>query len=317
MLKIKLMGGLGNQMFQYAFIKSLAKQRGQDNHFFLDTSFLNRKSRNANYTLRDFELGDYQIQGSHGNHLCFQVISLIDRTWKKLLDRVIDQKSQFWFTLKQHLSPIHFEDDVERIDIPPMKFNPRHFQSSKSFYVGYFQSEDYFKNIQRELQKDFTPKGEPKSFLSVESYNFFQKIIQEKGTAISVHIRRGDYVTLQDASAHHGVCSKAYYENALQKMKSQFSKPSFYFFSDDIPWVKNEFSHLEGAHFIENPPGKKSFEDIFLMSLCHGHVVANSSFSWWGAWLSQSQLVIAPKRWYAGVDPQNTDIIPKHWMQLE
>ena len=175
------------------------------------------------------------------------------------------------------------------------------------FVKGYFQTEKYFFEIRDILINQFTIKQQ----LSQAAKAYVNEI-HTKTTSCSIHIRRGDFVSDEKASIVHGTCNLTYYKKAIDFFTSKFEKPHFFIFSDDISWSKENLK-ITNATYIEY----KSIphEDIFLMSLCNHNITANSSFSWWGAWLNQNKdkVVISPKKWL--VDKEN-EVACKNWIQL-
>lgn len=135
--------------------------------------------------------------------------------------------------------------------------------------------------------------------------------------SVSVHVRRGDYVTLASASAYHGLCTLDYYHRAIRHVAERVANPTLFVFSDDPEWTKANLHSPFPTHYVDHNPAGKAFQDLRLMSLCRHHILANSSFSWWGAWLSRSNggLVIAPERWYA-VNRPTPDLIPARWIRM-
>ena len=134
---------------------------------------------------------------------------------------------------------------------------------------------------------------------------------------MSLHVRRGDYVTNQKFAMVHGTLPLAYYENAMKHIEQNVENPRYFLFSDDPEWA---VEHIRSHHKIDVVSGGSATEgeELSLMALCKHHIIANSSFSWWGAWLNQKagKIVIAPKSWFA--DPNRTmhDLIPESWTQL-
>ena len=129
-------------------------------------------------------------------------------------------------------------------------------------------------------------------------------------------MRRGDYVTLASANQFHGLCSVDYYVNAVNFLKAQLqTELVIYVFSDDVPWCKTNIP-IQNCHFLETT---SAAQDLYLMSQCQHHIIANSSFSWWAAWLNAnpSKHVVAPKYWFNGVESKTLGIIPKTWHCIE
>ena len=176
---------------------------------------------------------------------------------------------------------------------------------------GYYQNERYFKDIENIIRKEFTLKNS----LS-ESAEKIYSDIKNKPDSVSVHIRRGDYISDPSANANHGTCSVEYYENALSIIRKKVKSPTFFIFSDDISWVKENLK-IENAIYVSNPE-IKDYEELILMSKCKHNIIANSSFSWWGAWLNQNsnKIVIGPKQWLTHKTSNELDILPAEWIQI-
>ncbi len=180
-----------------------------------------------------------------------------------------------------------------------------------TYLDGYWQSEKYFKNIDANIRSDFTfKKPFSKSNLKVASYI-------SNSNAISLHVRRGDYVSNMKTNSVHGVCSINYYRDAIKYISSHVNKPVFFIFSDDITWVKNNLVIGAECVYVDHNSGADSYNDMRLMSLCKHHIIANSSFSWWGAWLGQNinKIVVAPKKWFAK-NKSTGDLLPTDWLKL-
>jgi hypothetical protein len=137
--------------------------------------------------------------------------------------------------------------------------------------------------------------------------------------SISVHIRRGDYVTDPTINKVHGTCSVPYYKIAINRFKTLFENPRFFIFSDDLKWVEDNLCIENFSTFISHNGYIKDYEDLRLMSLCKHHIIANSSFSWWGAWLCENsnKIVLAPKKWFNNELNEFTyDLIPTSWIRI-
>lgn len=179
------------------------------------------------------------------------------------------------------------------------------------YLMGYWQSEKYFEDCAEQIRHDL------KFSLPLTSRN---EELAEKlcvGNAVSLHVRRGDYVSNWRANATHGLCSLDYYRDTVQYIAERVMNPHFYIFSDDVEWVRDNLK-LEFAHdYVNHNHGQESFNDMRLMSLCKHNIIANSSFSWWGAWLNASadKIVAAPKRWFAK-EINSQDLIPPGWVRL-
>lgn len=179
------------------------------------------------------------------------------------------------------------------------------------YLEGYWQSEKYFSEATTCIRNDFTFR-QP---LNKKNSELASLISQVNG--VSVHVRRGDYVNDPRTASTHGVCSLNYYFEAIKYIADRYPKVHLFLFSDDIKWVKENLSLDFPCSYVDQNNGVDSFNDMRLMSMCNHHVIANSSFSWWGAWLNPSpdKMVIAPKHWF--VNATNTlDLIPVNWVRM-
>ena len=287
-----LIGGLGNQMFQYAAGRALAFTQGSE--FFVDAGDLIASPLHQGFEL--LKIFDCPVGVADRAHV------------RSVLGWQSSRRAQHLFrhpllaalrTRHLVLEP-HFDywPGFRKL-VPP------------SYLMGYWQSECYFHDIADIIRRDFSfhrPLAGPNLTLN--------KLICETNS-VSVHVRRGDYVSNPQAFATHGVCSIEYYETAIKYVSDRTLSPSFYIFSDDMEWVR---SHLEIRHpccYVENNKGADSYIDMQLMSRCKHNIVANSSFSWWGAWLNGNadKLVIAPRRWFAN-NMNTPDLLPTAWVAL-
>lgn len=192
-------------------------------------------------------------------------------------------------------------------------FDPGVLKLPDNIYLeGYWQSEKYFSDIEDVIRREFTVKMEPDPM----NRQIAESI--ERSEAVSVHVRRGDYVLNPSTSVFHGICTLDYYREAIENIASHAQRPHFYFFSDEPEWVKENLNPGYPATFIDHNGPDKACEDMRLMSLCKHHVIANSSFSWWGAWLCRNpeKIVIAPKRWFKKEDMNTRNLIPEKWIRI-
>lgn len=254
------LGRLGNQMFQFASLKGIARNRGLE--------YCIPPSKNEN------EWTDHQLFNpfklSNTNQLNVQFIDP---------DRPIVVEQSFSFDQKL------FNECPDWISIQ-----------------GYFQTEKYFNHIKEEIKEDFEFRD--------EILNPCKEMISGLNRPVSLHIRRTDYVT----NPNHTVLSLEYYKKALE----EFDKNStVLIFSDDSEWCNQQELFSDDRFLIAD--GNSNYVDLCLMTLCSGHIIANSSFSWWGAWLANSKKVIAPDGWFKGSDNEHLDtkdIIPEDWMVI-
>jgi hypothetical protein len=180
----------------------------------------------------------------------------------------------------------------------------------KSMYLnGFWQSEKYFSTIRPILINDLKLTSQ----LSLNAQFWQSKICDSN--AVSVHIRRGDYILNSAAHNFHGVCDIDYYKTCIEQIKTKLINCHFFFFSDDIEWAKLTFSYLDKSDFVTLCSNK---EDLYLMSICRHNIIANSTFSWWGAWLNENEnkIVYAPKRWFNDEQIDTSDLIPSSWERI-
>ena len=177
------------------------------------------------------------------------------------------------------------------------------------YLSGYWQSERYFGAYAQQIRKDFTFSIAP----SLENQRILEKI--RSVNAVSVHVRRGDYLKSKANLDLYGVCSIEYYRNAIALIRDKIEDPYFLIFADDMDWIRDQLGTDENIVYIDHNRGSESFNDMRLMSACSHHIIANSTFSWWGAWLgsNENKIVVAPEPWFNSKRMDTRDLIPKPW----
>lgn len=291
-LVVKIHGGLGNQFFQYALGRSLALRHGQPVVF--DLSWY---TRTTDQIKRKYELDNFQT-----------VIKTADQTEVRALEKFKRAAGPVGF-LKTILTanPKKYVQDFS------YRYNPAILKTQPPAYLdGYWQSEKYFADIADAIRRELSLK-EPPSGQNAEMLKRIQST-----PSISLHVRRGDYVASKATNAFHGTTGLDYYRAAIEKVKSAAPNGTIYVFSDDQAWVKENLKFDLPTVFIDFNSGDRAHEDMRLMSACAHNVVANSTFSWWGAWLNPNpnKMVVAPKRWFADPRMDATDLIPSSWTQV-
>ncbi len=192
-------------------------------------------------------------------------------------------------------------------------FDPEVLEHIGSVYLsGYWQSYRYFDNIASILRREFSVRSRQMG----DNLAMAQLIASTQ--SVSLHVRRGDYVSCSLAMRRHGVCPLEYYDAAIRIMADRMNSPHFFIFSDDIPWVQTHIQLQYPCTYVTHNGVANDYEDLRLMSQCKSHIIANSTFGWWGAWLSQApeKIVIAPRSWFAGLDYNTGDLIPSSWLRL-
>ena len=285
MIAIKLQGGLGNQMFQYA--AGLSAAHNLKTNLKIDLSWFD--NLNELDTPRFYELDNFSLKQDLISLNQYYFVN--DPINKRLL-------SIGKVRLNYYKEP-HFEYD-------------NNFKKIKNdtYLEGYFQTEQYFKNIRLEILKSFSIKNEP-SIKSKEIIN-----LAHKNESVSLHVRRGDYVTNKNASKFHGLMGEEYYKKAISIINKKIKNPKYFIFSDEIDWVKKNFDLPKGSIFVTH--NKSGIKDMRIMIECKHNIIANSSFSWWGAWLGKNsdKKVIAPKLWFLDNKTDTSDIIPSRWQKI-
>ncbi len=287
----KLMGGLGNQMFQYAAGRALAEKYHTD--LYLDMAYF---SDAQGMVPRPFELNRFfcDVRSASGKQIRrITARSKMQRGFDKLFGR------QFVYLRDNDEMPV-----VRTGKIPSV------------YMDGYWQSENYFKDIDKKIRAEFT---------FVDKFNNETRRlagqIDPNNSAVSVHIRRGDYLASEAMKNFLGVCSVEYYKKAFELIEAKVGSPFYYVFSDDPDWVTE---HIIGERKDMAPVfhnrSEDSWQDMYLMSCCKHHIIANSSFSWWGAWLDPNpgKVVIAPQQWFLAKElyDQIKNIIPEKWIRI-
>lgn len=291
MIISKIFGGLGNQMFQYAFGLSLSLDK--NTCLLLDIS--DTKQHNG------FELESaFNIQANIATQSDMRKVLGI-RSNKWLMRRI---RRRPWLIGNRYISESQFHYDDSALNM-----------GENSYLEGYWQSEKYFLPHRHEVLNSFTFNE------SVSSENrAIIKQIKESPISVSVHIRRGDYISNAKTNMKHGVMDVNYYRSAINRLNIRNDRALFILFSDDINWVKQNLTDMLGDQrylIVDHNTDDQSYNDMRLMSLCRHNIIANSSFSWWGAYLNQNpdKKVVAPLRWF-NLGGINTDTLhPKSWMR--
>ena len=290
MIIVKLMGGLGNQMFQYALGRRLSVENDQP--LKLDLAWFETQQKRA------FELDHFNIQAD---------IATRREVEKFFPERKNSRLAALFRSFSAHAKSYEVCTEKE-----PGKFDPLAVSAAENRYLeGYWQSEKYFKPIEQVIRKDFTLKIPSEK----DDAALLERICAQN--SVSLHIRRGDYVSDPVIHSVHGVLSLTYYTHAMRKIGERVASPSFFVFSDDIAWARGHL-RAEKITFVEHNDTAKGVHDLALMRACRHHIIANSSFSWWGAWLSDylEKVAIAPKRWFIKRDSDKTDILPADWLVI-
>lgn len=289
-------GGLGNQMFQYAHGRALAMRRRCP--LFLDAEWF---ARHQGGTLRKFALDVFPALARRPHF--WQTSPSAQRNklacrplWWKIWAKTFSLNPQF---KKEHV----FEAEVR----PYAEIN----YPEPAYLEGYWQDERYFLDQAKQIREDFTFPALP------AAAEHMARCICASPHAVSVHIRRGDYAHNTSTLSVHGLCSAVYYTQALEHIKQYAPKAELFIFSDEPQWAKENFQTCGLlATIVDLHQENDAHHDMHLMSLCKDHIIANSSFSWWGAWLGEKGRVIAPKQWFQAPNFKGCSPVPKRWITL-
>jgi hypothetical protein len=289
MIIVQLKGGLGNQLFQYAAALNLGKHHNVPVK--VDISLLTIPDALIG-TKRAFDLLSIQHSIEVANEAEINAVKG---------NKLMQQLQKFLPSYKRNI-------------YKEVSFNYDHYflESINNIYLkGYRQSEKYFESITNEIKKTFVIKEE----LIKEVSNLASQIQSEN--SVSIHIRRGDY-TNAEMLEYHGIQDVDYYNQAISFIKEKISNPKFYIFSDNINWVQENLYLNEEAQLITINESPTSITDFHLMSCCKHNIIANSTFSWWAAYLNPNpnKIIIAPKRWFNKANYDTKDLIPSSWIQL-
>jgi hypothetical protein len=290
MVITSLRGGLGNQLFQVSAGIRLAAVHGTE--LKLDLSRLEDETL---FTPRSYELAPFSIDAEEAS--AAEVEALAGSQRKRLL-AWLPGRARSQANTAANERHFHFDSDVLSLD-------------DDVCLRGYWQSERYFADAATLVRKAFRFK-EPAVARNAE---LAAEIVER--SAVSLHVRRGDYVSNPAALAIHGLCTLDYYQRAVASICEQVANASFYVFSDEPDWVRANL-HIDAPLTIIDHNGPDAcHEDMRLMSLCAHHIIANSSFSWWGAWLgaNSEKIVIAPERWFSVGDRDTRDVVPEAWIR--
>lgn len=306
MIVVRLIGGLGNQMFEYAMAKALAERHNAN--LKLDMSWIrafeHEKQIEGVYGLQNFKIEEEFATENEtreylgANRFCRSLRLRMNRYMPHRYKRILEEKQ---FT---------YDKNVDNCN------------SNLYIYSGYWQSYRYFESVSNLIKKTFSFKNE------VHALN--RKIADQilNCEAVSIHVRRGDYVNNLALQGIYGAFGLEYYYKSVLYMQKHLKHPVFFIFSDDIEWVRKNLK-IDSAEMVFVDANKeltvteygyrtKGHEDLQLMMLCKHNIIANSSFSWWGAWLNKNpqKMVVAPRRWFLTSALDTKDLLPGSWIKI-
>ncbi len=291
MVIVRLTGGLGNQMFQYAAGRALADRLGAE--LLLDTRAFEHVLARQAYTRRAYALSPFKLRAKLATPADLKdwPVWVVEIGMRLRLIRPLFRR---W----------HFEDAIT--------YDPRvRTLQEPVCLVGYWQSERYFIDSADRIRADFAllqPLSDANARLLETA---------RSASSVGLHVRRGDFVSLPDAAQVHGLCSIDYYRRAISLVRNRCPECRFLVFSDDPEWARAELPLDPSAVFVAGNELRPE-QDLTLMSACKHHIIANSSFSWWAGWLGYSpdQIVVAPTPWYASPKRDARDLAVPRWQYI-
>lgn len=339
MIIVRLEGGLGNQMFEYAMARRLAEKHLSS--LKLDVSWFETQKLRQ-YKLQCFNIreefatsvevdaivGNYSILKwlslKIANKLGFDRLSEEDRETKLSISAIIYGHNynffKWWLARIKHKAGFHrsvigLHQEGRYLREKYFHFDSTLLNAPDCIYLdGFWQSEKYFSDIEGILRQEFALKN-------TQTALFHQIAEKIEGTrSVSLHVRRGDMANHPETNRLHGTCSLDYYDSAIEYIVERIEQPHFFIFSDDPDWVKEKLKLNFRSTVVSCGNLFPDYEEMHLMSQCQHHITANSSFSWWGAWLNPKtdKLVVVPNNWFGDfVDEHDTkDLIPETWVRL-
>lgn len=289
MIIVKLVSGLGNQMFQYVFGRQLAIANNVP--LKLDTSFYD------NQNLRDYKLGYYKIASQIAGKADIDHVLKTHHPVAKI-QRYFSGYNKYYYQQKT-----------------PWSFDSHLTDKKKSgiYLDGYWQNRRYYTNINNSLLNEVTLAE-----AEVSEYGSYP-IIQQDEQSVSIHIRRGDYITDSEANKLMGVLPLAYYHQAVAYIRKHVSDPRFYVFSDDLNWAADNLKLEAPVMLMDVANGEKDYIELHMMSKCRHNIIANSTFSWWAAFTNRNpgKIVIGPKNWVTvpGINAE-IDLLFPEWIKI-
>lgn len=291
-------GGLGNQMFCYALCEGF-REKGEKSFLFIGESADSGSFGHQGYELEklfpsiSIEESKYTLRSKY-------------MFYGKKVSKKLPQKYRKKF--------LHLFLQIEDVkELHGFIFSDIVFSKSKfinQFYIGLWQSYKYFKDAEVQVKEKFSFNI---NLLSKKTIDLSKQI--DNCNSVSIHIRRDDYMNEIYLKGLGSVCDEKYYKNAIQYILDNVKNPRFYIFTDDHKWVADNFN-VDSATYVKFNSNEDSWQDMYLMSKCKHNIIANSTFSWWGAYLNnfKNKIIVAPKRWWSTLEKD--DVIPVEWIRL-
>jgi len=292
MIIVKLIGGLGNQLFQYA----LGRHTAETNQSVLKIDI----SGFEEYTLHKYSLWAFNIQENIASVEEVKALTVRSQgTVQSVIRQLLGRPPVLAPTYIREKRRFHFDPEILNV-------------SDGVYLDGSWQNERYFIDISGIIRQEFTVKTPP----SGKNKELIEQI--SGCNSVSLHIRREDFVSDAHTTRVHGICELDYYFRCVEYINQKIKEPHFFVFSDNPEWARANLNLPHPMRFFDHNGPDKNYEDLRLMSQCKHHIIANSTFSWWGAWLNQNRekIVLAPKQWLESDDYDPKDLIPDKWIKV-
>ena len=299
MIIVKLQGGLGNQMFQYAAALRLARKHGVE--LKLDLTFLLDRTPSDRLVFREYDLSIFKVREKAATTAEVRRFRrLLEADGRSFMERVSDRFSKRVCFKEESLA---FDSRV--LGLP-----------GDTYLEGYFQHERYFADIEPLVRERFRLTPE-EAALPAATRGLADEI--RGANSICIHVRRGDYVALANVNRVHGVCSLDYFRRGLAEVRARGGDGKAFVFSDDVEWCRKSFAGIAGVNVVgDEHAGPRGATHLWLMMLCNHFVISNSTFGWWAAWLAErpGKRVVRPALWFVAPKLREVDICPPEWINM-
>lgn len=294
MIVLNLTGGLGNQLFQYALGRHLAVKLSTE--LVIEDSFY--RSTPKGVTPRRYELDQFSTACRFVTEAERRYLRRYTHRWLRFSQKYIRIPGRYRYV----------REPLDRLMLEVGDF------SGDILLDGYWQSEAYFSGSEAQLRHDLTPVFE------LSSQDLKTQSLMKATRSVSLHVRRGDYVNASNL-AWHGICGLDYYKKAIEFIRKKVSDPHLFVFSDDMQWVRDNLGGMLAdlpCTFVDHNHEGRAANDLVLIASCRHHVIANSSFSWWGAWLNpdMDKIVVRPRVWVRQLPHMNDSVCPASWIAV-
>lgn len=282
---VRFIGGLGNQMFQYVLYKAL-EQRGFDARA---------------------DLSCFELYKRHNGFELYVIFKIRMKMAERSLIRLFDGSHKTW--ILRFIRRITGLRKALYKEASLFKYNKEVFSERHTLLSGYWQHLRYLQECEQQIRRDFS-FSEPQDEINREYLR-----LMRSANSVAVHVRRGDYV---GDPLLGGICSIDYYTRAIEYVSNKLDTCHFFIFSNDLEWCKRHLILKGRVTFVTGNSGSESYRDMQLMSACNHNIIANSSFSWWAAWLNPNadKMIVCPSTWVNGTEFDASGLMPDEWKKI-